>query len=46
MRITTEGIDVAKPVVQLHGVDRRGKVVLTKRLSRAKVLPFMAQLPA
>src|ERR671930_230996 len=45
MQITTLGIDVAKHVFQLHGVDKRGHVVLTKRLSRAKVLPFMAQLP-
>ena len=45
MQITTLGIDVAKQVFQLHGVDKHGHVVLTKRLSRAKVLPFMAQLP-
>lgn len=45
MQITTLGIDVAKHVFQLHGVDKRGHVVLTKRLSRAKVLPFVAQLP-
>jgi transposase len=45
MQITTLGIDMAKHVFQLHGVDKHGHVVLTKRLSRAKVLPFMAQLP-
>jgi transposase len=45
MQITTLGIDVAKHVFQLHGVDKYGNVVLTKRLSRAKVLPFIAQLP-
>jgi transposase len=45
MQMTTLGIDIAKQVFQLHGVDQRGHVVLTKRLSRAKVLPFMAQLP-
>jgi hypothetical protein len=45
MQITTLGIDVAKHVLQLHGGDKRGNVVLTKRLSRAKVLPFIAQLP-
>jgi transposase len=43
MQITTLGIDMAKHVFQLHGVDKHGHVVLTKRLSRAKVLPFMAQ---
>jgi transposase len=45
MQMTTLGIDVAKHVFQLHGVDKRGHVVLTKRLSRAKVLPYVAQLP-
>jgi transposase len=45
MQITTLGIDVAKHVFQLHGVDTHGNVVLTKRLSRAKVLAFIAQLP-
>ena len=45
MQITTLGLDVAKHVFQLHGVDQRGHVVLTTRLSRAKVLPFLAQLP-
>ena len=46
MPMTTLGIDVAKHVFQLHGVDQCGHVVLTKCLSRAKVLPFMAQLPS
>ena len=36
---------MAKHVFQLHGVDQRGHVVLIKRLSRAKVLPYVAQLP-
>jgi transposase len=45
MQITTLGIDVAKHVFPLHGVDKHGHVVLTKRLSRTKVLPFIAQLP-
>ena len=43
---TTLGIDVAKNVFQLHGVNDRGKVVLHKRLSRHKVLSFIAKLPA
>jgi len=45
MPIPTWGIDVAKQVFQLHGVDTRGPVVLTKGLARAKVLPLVAQLP-
>jgi transposase len=45
MQATTIGLDIAKSVFQLHGVDRRGKVVLRKRLSRAKVLGLFANLP-
>jgi transposase len=43
---TTLGIDSAKNVLQLHGVNGRGKIVLQKRLSRNKVLAFIAKLPA
>ena len=45
MQITTIGIDVAKNVFQLHGVDSRGRVVLRKRLVREKLLAFVANLP-
>lgn len=45
MQVTTVGIDVSKNVFQLHGVDAQGQVGLTQRVSRAKVLPIMAQLP-
>ena len=45
MDATTIGIDLAKNVFQLHGIDTRGKTVFTKRLSRAKFLPFLANLP-
>ena len=45
MDATTIGIDLAKNVFQLHGVDAHGKAVFTKRLSRAKLLPFLANLP-
>ncbi|EQD72540.1 transposase IS116/IS110/IS902 family protein, partial [mine drainage metagenome] len=38
--------DIAKEVFQVHGVDEHGKVGVRKRLSRAKVLEFFAQLPA
>lgn len=46
MKITTVGIDLAKNVFQVHGVDRQGKAVLGKRLRRKQVLIFFAQLPA
>jgi transposase len=45
MQITTIGLDIAKHVVQVHGIDERGRVVLRRRLSRAKVLTFLANLP-
>ena len=35
-----------KNVFQLHGVDERDKTVLQKKLSRHKVLAFVAKLPA
>ena len=43
-QVTTMGIDIAKNVVFVHGVDTHGHVVVTKRLARQKVLPFVAQL--
>jgi transposase len=45
MNITTLGIDLAKHTFSLHGMDRHGKTVLRKTVSRAKLLPFLAQLP-
>jgi transposase len=45
MNITTIGIDLAKSVFQVHGVDEQGKVVLKKQLKRTQMLPFFANLP-
>ncbi|MCZ6830218.1 MAG: IS110 family transposase [Gammaproteobacteria bacterium] len=45
MKITTVGIDLAKSVFQVHGVDQRGKAVVQKRLRRRQVLKYFAQLP-
>jgi transposase len=45
MKITTVGIDLAKNVFQIHGVDERGKVVLKKQLKRSQVTAFFANLP-
>jgi transposase len=39
---TTVGIDLAKNVFQVHGVDARGKPVLQKQLRRAQVLTFFS----
>jgi transposase len=46
MKITRVGLDIAKQVFQVHGVDEHGKARLRKQLSRAKVLEFFAQMPA
>jgi transposase len=43
--VTTIGLDIAKSVFQVHGVDDAGVVVLRKRISRAKVLEFFTGLP-
>ena len=45
MKITTVGIDLAKNVFQIHGVDERGKAVLRKQLRRAQLAVFFVNLP-
>ncbi len=42
MKVTTVGLDLAKQVFSVHGVDEHGKAVLRKRLSRGKLLEFFA----
>jgi transposase len=43
--VSTIGLDIAKSVFQVHGVDVDGAVVIRKRVSRAKVLEFFSTLP-
>ena len=43
--IITIGIDIAKSVFQIHGVDAEGTVVIRKRVGRAKFLEFFEKLP-
>ena len=45
MEVTTIGIDLAKRIFHVHGVDKNGKTVLKKKLMRDNVLDFMANLP-
>jgi len=45
MKITTIGIDLAKNVFQVHGVDAQGKVMLKKQLKRDQMAAFFATLP-
>jgi transposase len=44
--VSTIGLDIAKSVFQVHGVDSDGVVVIRKRVIRAKVLEFFADLPS
>ena len=45
MHITTLGIDLAKNVFQLHGVDARGHAVLSRRVKRSQLVEAVASLP-
>ena len=43
--ITTIGLDIAKSVFQVHGVDAAGQVVIRRQLKRRYVLAFFQKLP-
>jgi len=45
MQVTTIGLDIAKNVFQVHGIDAAEKVVVRKRLRRGQVLRFFEGLP-
>ena len=45
MKITAVGFDLAKNVFQVHGVDERGHAVVKRKLKRAQVAMFFADLP-
>ncbi len=45
MKATTIGIDLAKHLFQLHGVDQHGKTVLKRQLKRDQMLSFFTNLP-
>jgi transposase len=44
MKITTIGLDIAKNVFQVHGIDANEKVVIRKQLRRSKVLAFFEEM--
>jgi transposase len=46
MQISTIGLDLAKNVLQVHGVDAVGNPILRKKLRRADVIAFFTQLPS
>jgi hypothetical protein len=43
--VTTIGLDIAKSVFQVHGVDAHGNVVVRRQLKRRHVLAFFEKLP-
>src|ERR1700742_3213645 len=45
MQIRTIGVDLAKNVFQVHGVDSAGKVVITRQLRRKQVIEFFSKIP-
>ncbi len=45
MTITMMGLDLAKNVFQLYGVNKQGQAILKKQLKRAQMLPYFANLP-
>ena len=45
MNISVLGIDIAKNIFQLHGVDSSGKRILKQRIEREKLSAYVANLP-
>jgi transposase len=45
MQVSTIGLDIAKNLFQIHGVDADGNTVIRKRLGRSNMLSFFANLP-
>ena len=43
-QVSTIGLDIAKSVFQVHGVDEAGAVVIAKRLRRSQVISFFRKL--
>ncbi len=43
MNVKTIGIDLAKAIFQIHGVNKHGKSLFNKQLRRAQMTPFFCQ---
>ena len=43
--VTTIGLDIAKSVFQVHGIDAEGNVIVRRQLKRRHVLTFFQKLP-
>jgi len=44
MKIATVGVDLAKNLFQIHGVDSQGHIIVRRQLRRTDVLPYFAKL--
>ena len=44
MNVTTIGLDLAKNVFQVHGIDDAGNVIVRRSLRRRQVMPYFAKL--
>ena len=43
--VTTIGLDIAKSIFQVHGVDAEGNVVVRRKLKRRHIVAFFQKLP-
>lgn len=46
MQVSSIGVDLAKNVFQVHGVDSSGKVVISRQLRRKQVIDFFSKIPS
>src|SRR5512140_329295 len=44
--VTTIGLDIAKSVFQVHGIDAEGRVIIRRQLKRRSMLAFFQKLPS
>ena len=45
MQVTTIGLDIAKNVFQVHGIDAKEKLVVRRQLRRSQLIAFFTALP-
>lgn len=45
MSVARNGLDLAKSIFQVHGIDARGRAVLKRRMRRLGLLAFFEELP-
>ena len=45
MQVTVIGLDIAKHVFQVHGIDQSGQVLIRRQLRRGELIGFFRRLP-